>query len=81
MRTGEDVKELGLYSSECCLQDILFDTGDSFSRCPRCSKLTAWERVDDTLTSDELRVMKDSAGIGSRWPRKSDLIPELRGAA
>jgi hypothetical protein len=46
MKTGEDVRELGLYATECCLQEALFDSGDCFSRCPQCANLCDWEVVD-----------------------------------
>ena len=46
MKTGENVFETGLYASDCCLQEILFEAGDSFSRCPRCASLSIWETVE-----------------------------------
>jgi|GEM_PF-4974854 len=62
MKTGESVLELGLYASECCLQEALFDKGDSFSRCPRCSNVSAWEVVDVVPSSEEMRLLKANAG-------------------
>jgi len=46
MKTGKDVRESGLYSSDCCEQELLFTENDSFRRCPRCSRLCEWELVD-----------------------------------
>jgi hypothetical protein len=46
MKTGEDVRESGLYSSDCCERELLFTENDSFRRCPRCSRLCEWEMVD-----------------------------------
>jgi hypothetical protein len=46
MKTAEDVRESGLYFSDCCEQEVLFTENDSFSRCPRCSRLCEWELVD-----------------------------------
>ena len=46
MKTAEDVRESGLYSSDCCERELLFAENDSFSRCPRCSRLCEWELVD-----------------------------------
>jgi hypothetical protein len=43
MRTSEDVLELGLYTSDCCNQELIFDTGDTFCRCPGCESLCRWE--------------------------------------
>ena len=45
MKTGEDVRESGLYSSDCCEQELLLIENDSFTRCPRCSRLCEWELV------------------------------------
>jgi hypothetical protein len=53
MRTSEDVMELGLYTCGCCDQELIFDLGDTFCRCPRCESLCNWElgeritRIDD----------------------------------
>jgi hypothetical protein len=43
MKTSEDVRELGLYTSDCCNQDLIFDVGDTFCRCPKCMRLCEWE--------------------------------------
>jgi hypothetical protein len=43
MRTSEDVYELGLYISECCGEEFIFDGGDTFRRCPRCQHLCNWD--------------------------------------
>jgi len=47
MKTGGDVRDSGLYASDCCEQEIRFTENDSFSRCPRCLRLCEWELVDD----------------------------------
>ena len=49
MKTGKDVRESGLYVSDCCLQEVLLDAQDSFPRCPRCLRLCEWELVDAVL--------------------------------
>ncbi len=43
MKTGQDVKEPGLYISECCNAEVELDKDASFPRCSRCSALTNWE--------------------------------------
>jgi hypothetical protein len=43
MRTSEDVHELALYSNDCCNEELIFDDGDTFWRCPRCHHLCTWE--------------------------------------
>jgi len=45
-RTGDTAKELGLYVTECCGIELLFENGDTFCRCPKCSALCEWEMVD-----------------------------------
>ena len=54
MKTGQDVRKVGLYVSNCCLQELRFDRNESFSRCPRCSRLCEWEFVDVVLSADEV---------------------------
>ena len=61
MKTGQDVRELGLYASDCCLQELLFDRNDSFSRCPRCSGLCEWELVDSVVSWQEAVEVSDDA--------------------
>jgi len=55
MKTGKDVQKFGLYSSDCCSLEVFFDSGDVFSRCPRCSGLCDWEMTD--LTSAEMKAL------------------------
>jgi hypothetical protein len=43
MRTSEDVREPGLYVSQCCNQELIFYVGDTFWRCPECHRLCDWE--------------------------------------
>ena len=50
MKTGQDVKEPGLYVSECCNDEQELAKDASFPRCSRCSSLTVWEmgeRLDE----------------------------------
>jgi hypothetical protein len=49
MKTGTDVVETGVYSSECCNVEISFSQEQTFTRCPRCSSLTRWELVEDEI--------------------------------
>ena len=60
MKTLEDAPELGLYASSCCREEMIFDKGDCFIRCPRCERLCDWELLEtlvpyellDSLTED-----------------------------
>jgi len=53
-KTSEDVHELGLYSNGCCDQELIFDAGDTFSRCPRCHRLCDWELKSKITNEAEL---------------------------
>ena len=46
MRTSEDALESGLYASECCGEELVFEKGDCFWRCPCCHSLCDWEIVE-----------------------------------
>ena len=52
MKTSENVRELGLYISDCCNQDLIFDVGDTFCRCPKCMGLCEWE-LESSITPIE----------------------------
>ena len=57
MRTAEDVHELGLYANDCCSEELIFDKGDTFWRCPRCRHLCTWElQAKITKEPDSVRV-------------------------
>jgi hypothetical protein len=49
MKTSEDVQILGLYASDCCGEELIFDQDDCFSRCPRCEGLCEWELIDNLV--------------------------------
>jgi len=53
MRTGEDVRELGLYISSCCNQEVIFDGNDVFTRCPRCEALCWWDLEEKLVSYEE----------------------------
>ena len=53
MKTSETVTDLGLYTSECCSAELIFDTGDTFSRCPQCNHLCLWEMEEEIVSLDE----------------------------
>ena len=53
MRTGETVTDLGLYVSECCGAELVFDTGDQMSKCPMCNHLCGWEMEEEVVALDE----------------------------
>ena len=55
MRTGETVTDLGLYTSECCSAELIFDSGDRFLDCPQCNHSCLWELEEEIVTLDELQ--------------------------
>lgn len=63
MRTSEDARESALYTSGCCSIEMLFDIGDCFCRCPRCSGLCEWEIVEPVLswTNNQWREFPEAA--------------------
>jgi hypothetical protein len=61
MRTGETVTDLGLYATECCSEEVIFDTGDQFGQCPKCQKLAIWEMEEEIASIDEFEHMNAAA--------------------
>ena len=59
MRTAEDVRELGLYASSCCGEELIFDESDCFSRCPRCERLCEWDLVENLVPWNELEKVAE----------------------
>jgi hypothetical protein len=54
MNTSQRVHRLGLYASECCMNEVLFDRNDHFSRCPRCERLCSWDLVEEVVSWQDL---------------------------
>jgi hypothetical protein len=52
MKTGKTVIERGLYSSDCCNKEQIFEAGDNFTRCLACMGLCEWD-LDSELVSVE----------------------------
>lgn len=61
MRTGQTVDELGLYSTECCSAELIFDVGDTWVRCPRCHQVCEWELEDELVRPEDLERFDDIA--------------------
>jgi hypothetical protein len=55
MRTGETVTDLGLYISECCGEEVIFDTGDQLAKCSACSAPCSWELEEEIISLDEFK--------------------------
>jgi hypothetical protein len=61
MKTGQTVDDPGLYSTKCCNVEVVFDPGDTFSRCPRCQHLCQWEFDCELVTSGDLDLIHEMA--------------------
>jgi hypothetical protein len=61
MRTGQTLTDLGLYATECCSEELIFDMGDQFAKCPRCQKLCIWEEEEEIVSIDEFEQMNGAA--------------------
>jgi len=45
MKTWQQSTRLGLYASDCCSEELIFDVGDTFCRCLKCVNSCQWELV------------------------------------
>lgn len=61
MRTSEDVRNLGVYASECCGEEMIFETGDTFCRCPRCHRLCQWGLIKTLVTAAQFEDLETKA--------------------
>ena len=61
MKTGDTVTDLGLYTTECCSEEVIFDTGNVFGRCPRCMHLCTWEMEEEIMAMDEFDHLNGAA--------------------
>ena len=61
MKTGETATDLGLYTSECCSAELIFDNGDCFANCPQCGRLCMWELEEEIVTIDEFENLDGKA--------------------
>ena len=46
MKTGTTANNKGKYSSECCECEVVFEKGQTLTRCPKCSGLTVWDLAE-----------------------------------
>jgi hypothetical protein len=54
MKTGQTVTDLGLYASDCCSTELIFETGDVFSMCPQCAHRCLWQLKEEIVALEEL---------------------------
>ncbi len=76
MRTSEDVLDLGLYSNNCCNEELIFDIGETFCRCPKCESLCHWELESRITTVEALETdLYSPALTNTRYNVERD-VPE-----
>jgi hypothetical protein len=61
MKTAQLVRQLGIYASDCCINEVLFDVNDRYSRCPKCSRLCGWEFVEKVFSWHEMDDLESIA--------------------
>jgi hypothetical protein len=60
-RTPQAASELGLYTSGCCSEELIFDLGDTFCRCPRCEAFCNWELESKITRIVDAETHQDSS--------------------
>jgi hypothetical protein len=58
MKTGQDALESGVYESNCCEYQVIFDKGALLWRCPNCKRLCNWELAETDLTEIEIAKLE-----------------------
>ena len=61
MTTGQTVTDLGLYASDCCSAELIFDAGDVFSMCPQCARRCLWQLEEEIVALEELDRLNELA--------------------
>jgi len=61
MKTSDDVQQLGVYASDCCLAELIFYKNDCFSRCTRCEQRCDWELIEKLIPWTELEEVEVEA--------------------
>ena len=61
MKTAESVRQLALYASACCRDEVLFFINDQFSRCPKCERLCFWELVEAVVSWQDMELLELAA--------------------
>ncbi len=54
MKTADQAQYLALYASACCEDEMIFASGDLFSRCLNCNRATEWRMVERVMSWQEL---------------------------
>jgi len=56
-KTADTVTDLGLYVSDCCSAELIFDAGDRFANCPQCNRPCDWELEEEIVSQDAVTTL------------------------
>lgn len=59
MKTTERVNKLGLYTSACCNQEVIFEKKDTFTRCPACNRLCDWDLIETLISWRQFEELEE----------------------
>ena len=54
MKTAEPVRQLALYASACCNDQLLFYVNDQFTRCQKCQRSCFWKIEEEVVSWQEM---------------------------
>jgi hypothetical protein len=60
MKTSDRANELGLYASQCCGEELIFDGYDTFCACPRCAQPCSWTLMETLVSCELLREYENT---------------------
>jgi hypothetical protein len=61
MRTGESVRQSGVYISDCCDDEMIFQVNDCFSDCSKCARVCWWDLEKPLISWEELEFEQQAA--------------------
>jgi hypothetical protein len=61
MKTKDNVNVLGLYATDCCGEELIFDVQEQLSQCPSCDKGCSWNFVERVIPWQELEGLEPLA--------------------
>jgi len=54
MKTAEPVRQLALYASACCNDQLLFYVNDQFTLCQKCQRSCFWKIEEEVVSWQEM---------------------------
>ena len=49
MNTGDNIRVLGLYASDCCEYELIMEIGEEFPECLNCQLSCEWKLVEEVF--------------------------------